>query len=113
MKPDGVKCTGLLLFAGSLQLDKAKAMCNKCPHFGLKRQTLVLCMVKKCEPGAITPSSVGRVVLFCSLFQWMMPMLHCLFGLFLSYPMFFALGKDTSFKSTKGPRCCNTECWSP
>jgi len=98
---------------GSLQLDKAKVMCNcKCPHFGVKRQTVVLYMAKKCEPRAITPSSVGRVVLFSSLFQWMMPMLSCLFGLFLSYPMYFALGKDTGIKSTKGPRCCNTECWS-
>lgn len=88
--------------SGSLQLDKAKVMCNsKCPHFGLKRQALVLYMAKKCEPGAITPSSVGRVVLFCSLFQWMMPMLRCLFGLFLSYPMYSALGKDKALSQQK------------
>lgn len=100
--------------SGSLQLNNVKVMCDsKCPHFGLKRQTLVLYVAKKCETGAITPSSVGRVVLFCSLFQWTMPMLPCLFGLFLSYPMYLALGKDTGIKSTKGPRCCNTHCWSP
>lgn len=35
-------------FSGSLQLDKARVMCdNKCPHFGQQKKTLVLYMTRK------------------------------------------------------------------
>lgn len=110
LKPDGCKCSGLLLLVAVCSWIRLEwYVITSAPILASRKRLWSCTWLKKCQLGAIT----HRVVLFCSLFQWVMPMLRCLFGLFLSYPVYFALGKDTGMKSAEGPRCCNTECWSP
>lgn len=73
-------------FGGSLQLDKARVICdNKCPHFGQQKKTLVLYLTKKMSARSHNTQSC-LVLLFipvsdanASLFIWIVFILSSVF----------------------------------